>query len=342
MDPTQGQAVEEHSELTPEQIAAEAAADADFEAAFTNARSEELGTEGTTSSSTSDAAAPAPGGQEHGGTNPDQLDTDPETGTPPADGGTAATAEDEDAPVTITRRQLAELVGVRDTVAALQAELRQTVDSTNGRFGSIQQTLKQVKEQAVNGIRPSFAQMEALEEAFPELAEVMKRDLERAFGAGNATQPGSEGAKNEGDDIQLDDDSGASGAPAPGAAPAVNPLEAPEVRQALREANLAVVDAKHEGWRALPKTPEWQEWQNQLPATARELLRTTGDPATMIDAISDFKGWMGQRAAAASASNQRGKRLEHAVPATNGTAAVRSTVTDDDAFEDGFKSARPR
>lgn len=343
MDPNQGQAVEQEPELTPEQIAAEAVADADFEAAFTNARSEELGTEGTTSSSTSEAsAAEAPGEQEqHSTTDLDDLDTDPEAGTPVAEGGSAA-AEDEDAPVVITKRQLAELTSVHGTVAALQAELRQAVDSTNGRFGSIQQTLKQVKEQASQGIRPSFAQMEAMEEVFPELAEVMKRDLERAFGAGNATQPGSEGEEG-GEDDQQGDDSDASGADAPGAAPAVNPLEAPEVKKALRAAQLSIVDAKHEGWRALPATPAWQTWRDQLPPDARELLRTTTDAATLSEAIDDFKAWEQKQAAATSASNQRGKRLEHAVPATNGsTGAVRSTVTDDDAFEDGFKSARPR
>lgn len=340
MDANPGQADDHVPEMTAEQLAADAAADADFEAAFTTARSDELPTEGSTSSST--APAPAEAATQDGKTDTDPFTLeDDDAGTTPAAEAAPAPDDDEDAPVTITRRQLAEMTSMRDTVAALQAELRQSVDSTNGRFGSIQQTLKQVREQASKGIRPSFAQMDAMEEAFPELAAVMKRDLEKAFGEGNATQPGANDEDNDSD--QQGDGSDASGAPAPGAAPAVNPLDAPEVKAALYDAQLAIVDARHEGWRDLPGTADWQTWQNQLPPAARELLRTTGDAQTLTEAIADFKGWQQKQTAATSASNQRGKRLEHAVPATNGSAAaVRTTLSDDDAFEAGFKEVRKR
>lgn len=337
MDATQGQAADHESEMTAEQLAADAAADAEFEAAFTNARSDELGTEGSTSNSSAAANAAAAEQGSNTSTDPGNLD-DATAGTAP-EAGTTAPAEDEDAPVTLTRRQLNEMTGMRDTVAALQAELRQTVDSTNGRLGSIQQTLKEVRARASKGIRPSFAQMDAMEEAFPELAAVMKRDLEKAFGEGNATQPG---AGDEDDDRQ-DDGSNASGAQAPGAAPAINPLDAPEVKEALRVAQLSIVDARHAGWRDLPKTPEWTTWQAQLPPAARELLLTTRDAETLTEALDDFKGWRDKQAKVVSASNQRGKRLEHAVPATNGSSgAVRTTMTDDDAFEAGFKEVRSR
>lgn len=338
MDANPGQADDQQPEMTAEQLAADAAADADFEAAYTNALSDEPSTVDTTSSSA--AAAPAGAAEQSSttNTNPDDLeegDAGEQLAAP-----APAPAEDENAPVTITRKQLAELTSMHGTVAALQAELRQSVDSTNGRFGSIQQTLKQVREQAGKGIRPSFAQMSAMEEAFPELARVMKQDLEQAFGAGNATQPGT--GEDQDEQQQQDEGSDASG-DTPGAAPAFNPLEAPEVKEVLKDAHLAIVDARHAGWRNLPGTPDWMAWQNQLPPAARELLLTTGDAQTLTEALNDFKDWQQKKAAATSASNQRDKRLEHAVPATNGSsAAVRTTVTDDDAFASGFNEVRKR
>jgi hypothetical protein len=325
-------------ELTPEELAANAAANAadddDFLAGFTNAGGEEPNTEVSTSSAgaSAPAAAAAPAPQGNGANEgDDDLETDPATGAPLVQPGAAA-ENDDDAPVTITKRQLAELTSVGASVAALQAELRKTVDSTNGRLGSLQQTMKEVREQAAKGIRPSFDQMEALDEAFPELAAVIKRDLGRAFGQGQETQP--EAGDNDGK---------ASGAQAPGAAPEYNPLEAPEVRAALRDAQLAIVDAKHDGWRQFPATPEWQSWQQQLPAAAQELLRTTSDAATLSEALTDFKDWRAKQAATASASTQRDKRLAHAIPATTGSAQARATVlSEQDEFEAGFKETARR
>lgn len=317
----------EEEVLTPEQIQANAEEDAAFEAAFNTANGDEPGTKESTSSSTTEApAADTPAADNQGAT----LETDPATGTQLVKPGAAAS--DDDAPVTITRRQLNELNGVRDLVTGLQQELRRTVDSTNGRIGSLQQTLKEVKEQASQGIRPSFEQMEALEEEFPELASTLKRDLTRIFGKGNETQP------------QANDE--ASGAAAPGAASA-NPLEAPEVRKILRDKELAIVDARHEGWRDLPATTEWHAWANSLPPTAQELLRTTRDAATLSEALDHFKEWKKaedeKRAASASASSQRGKRLEHAIPATTGSSTGHVSIpNEDELFEAGFKAQARR
>lgn len=332
MDGTQGNTTGDELELTPEQQAADAAEDALFEAGFTTAAGTTPDTEASTSSAgaTTTAAAAAAQGEEGNGND---LETDPNTGAPLVKPGAAA--NDDDAPVTITKRQLASLTGLHDTVLTLQGELRKTVDSTNGRLGSIQQTLKEVKEQAGKGIRPSFEQMESLEEDFPELAAVLKRDLGKIFGAGNETQP--EGAAGAGGGQGSD----ASGANAPGAAYTGNPLDAPEVQAELRKAQLAIVDATHAGWRALPSTPAWQAWQSQLPPQAVELLRTAKDAATLNDALDDFKAYQQRQAAAASASNQRGKRLEHAVPATTGSSSGHAHVpNEDEAFEAGFKGAR--
>lgn len=337
MDATQGNTV--LPELTPEELAANAAANAqdddDFLAAFNDATGTEPDTEGSTSSATATAPAaaeaPAPAPQDRTTTTDDEddLETDPATGSPLVQPGPAA-EDDLDAPVTITRRQLAEMQGLGQTVQSLALELRKTVDSTNGRIGSIQQTLKEVSAKAAAGIRPSFDQMEELEEELPEIAAILKRTLERSFGVGNATEPGSEG------------DPTASGADAPGAA-VVDPLESPQVRAILREKELAIVDATHKGWRQLPATAEWQVWQQQLPPTAQHVLATATDSATLNDALDDFKDWAAKRKAAASVSNQRGKRLEHSMPATTGTAtAHRPAPSEDDEFDAGFNSVAGR
>lgn len=337
MDATQGNT--ELPELDPATAAANAAADAqdddDFLAAFTNARSDTLGTEGSTSSATTaaPAAAAAPAPQGNSSTTDDDLEDDAGTGTAPAAGTTATPAEDDlDAPVTITKRQLEQLTSLAPMVQALQGELRKTVDSTNGRIGSIQQTLKDVSARAAAGFRPSFDQMEELEQELPEIAGILKRTLERSFGVGNATEPGSEG------------DPTASGEDAPGAAAApANPLEDAEVRKVLREKELAIVDATHKGWRQLPATQEWKAWQQQLPPAAQQLLATATDAATLNDALDDFKAYQQKQAAAASASNQRDKRLANAIPATTGSAqAHRAMPNEDDEFNAGFQSVAGR
>lgn len=337
MDGTQGN--EQQPELTPEQIAADAAADADFEAAFNSARSDELGTEVTTTNSTT-PAAPAAAAQANPG-NPDDFDPEAAgdgTGAPAADGtppAAAATPDDDDAPVTLTRRQLAELTSAGASVAALKDELRQLGEKTNGRFGSFQQTLKEVRELATTGQRPSFDQLEAMEAEFPELAAVLKKDLAKVWGKGNEVDP-AKGAAGT-------DEGNASGADAPGAAPTVDPLEHPEVRKVLRAAQLTIVDSRHEGWRALPATPEWKAWSEQLPPAAQELLRTTGDAETLSDAITGFKEWQTEQAKKASASTERNNRLANAIPATTGSSAARPPApNDDDEFEKGFAAVARR
>lgn len=337
MDGTQGTDTGEQLELTPEQRAAEAEADALFEAGYNDATGDTPGTVAPTSTSTTAtaSAAAATGDNEDDGT----LETDPGTGAPLVQPG--ADASDDDAPVTITKRQLASLTGLGETVATLQAELRKTVDSTNGRIGSIQQRVKEVAElaeKAGQGIRPSFDDMAELEEDFPEMAAVLKRNLERMYGIGNATTPDGEGGGAGADQGEGDN---ASGAQAPGAAAAPTPMEDPAVKKALRDAHLALVDKTHEGWRALPATPDWQTWANQLPDWQREILRTTRDAATLNDAISDFKAFRQRQAAAASASNQRGNQLERAIPATTGSSTGHAhSPSEDELFEAGFKNAR--
>lgn len=330
-------------ELTPEQIAADAADEAEFEAAYNSATGESSGTVATTSTSTT--AAPA-----ESATGEGDLENDPATGAPlvtPAPTGTAPAGDqgDDDAPVTLTRRQLAELTSTRDLVAALQNELRSSAEKTNGQLGVMNQRFQKeiadVAARAAQGIRPSFDDMAELEEDFPEMAAVLKRNLERMYGVGNATQPGTEGDKGT-QGGEGGEGGEASGAEAPGATTAsTSAMDDPEVREALKQAQLAIVDATHEGWRSYLATPQWQAWRDQLPAKAQELLRTAKDAETLNDAVADFKEYQQRQAAAASANSQRDKRLEDAIPATTGSKApVATTETDDEAFEAGFKQAR--
>lgn len=323
--------------LTPEQ---NAAADADFEAAFNQARSGDTHAEGLTFENGYTTPVPGPGEAV------DEAEVDPEAQAA-ADAAAAQAAADAEAaeaaaqaaaeanaPVAITKAELDALRAVAGQVTQLQDELKRSTDKVNGRFGSLQQTVEAIKSQAQQGIRPTKFQLKRLGTEFPDLAEMFTADLEEAFGADNATQAAPTDAPTN-----ATDDNPASGADAPGAGP-VDPLATPAVQEALRAKEMQIVDALHPDWRDLSKTAEFKEWRQQLPPAAQEILGSTWDSKTLDSAFKDFKDYREKRAAGRQVDSQRNKRLDNGIPATTGTPTGAHAVDDDAAFEQGFTQVR--
>lgn len=308
--------------------------DADFEAAFDAIR----GNEGTIDSGTNGAAITEIA-------NPDDTDGTPAAPAPTPDpaaeaaAAAAAAQAEADAPVTITRAELETFRSMGSSLTQLQDELRRSTDQVNGRFGSLMQTVDAIKAQASQGIKPTNMQLTRLAAEYPDLAEMFKADLEDAFGAGNATQPPAGEQAASGADNQPADQATASG-DAPGAAAVVDPLSDARVQAALRKKDLAIVDAKHPGWRDLPKSAGFNEWRTSLPQEQQTLLAASWDADVLSDAIADFKSWEQQRAARQQETSQRSKRLENGVPATVGNATGKTAIDDEAAFLSGFDKVR--
>lgn len=327
-------------ELTPEQEAAE---DAKFEAAFNKARGDKPHAEGPTDKDAdTEAADKTDAGTEQDGKDKVAADAAAEAeAQAAAQAKVQADAEAEaNAPATVTKAELDALRAVAGQVVALQDELKRTNEKTYGHIGSMkQQLLDTIKSQAQQGIKPTAGQLKRLSGEFPELAQLLKEDLEEAFGAGNATQaeadkPGDQTLKTETTDE-------ANGAKAPGAE-LPDPFADPRVQETLRSKELAIVDVLHPGWQAMRETPEFKQWRNGLPVPAQQLLGSTWDSKVMNDAFTDFKAWQGKRAAAADANKQRGKRLENGIPPTSGVATGLNVIDEDAAFLAGFKKASGR
>lgn len=318
-------------ELSPED---DAAADAAFEAAFNTARGDAAPDVGTTIETGSDGQPLITDVEK-----PELTDEEKAAqAQAEADAAAAAQAEaDANAPVAITKAELDALRAVSGQLVALQDELRRSTDKVNGRFGSLQQTVEAVKLQAAQGVKPTLGQLKRLEADFPEMAQMLREDLEDAFGAGNATQAPAPATNGQQDDGKASGD--APGANPEPQAPA-DPLADPRVQQVLKAKEMAIVDAVHPDWRDLAKTTEFNEWKATLHADDRHLLGTTWNSEVLKGAFSDFKGWQQKRTAAAEANKQRGKRLENGIPATTGNPTGAHAIDDDAAFAEGFNKIR--
>lgn len=303
------------TELTPEQQAAE---DAAFEAGFAAVTGDEPEAAAATSKNPADDAS------------------DPEKGQPAVDDSAereaqaAADAERQaveaaNAPITITKGQFDRLMTIADEVPNLRDRISRSHDTVAGRLGSIQQTIDKLKEGAGRGNTASIKQLTRLEKEFPELATLLKEDLSDAFGSAGAAE------QQQHNDAPLQ------------ATQAVNPLEIPEVRQALNAAQVQIVETVHPGFQDLAETPEFAQWKATLPAAAVNLLSSSWDSKVMVPAFNDFKKWKQQRDAATATKQQNDKRLERGIAPTDGAARSGQHVVDEDAaFEEGFKSVRNR
>lgn len=319
--------------LTPEQ---EAEADAQFEAAFNATRGEQPHAEGSTTQS-NDAPADATGsnGQPNDEDTAAQAQADAQAAAQAAAEAEAARLQAEaDAPVQLTKAQLAALQAQLAAIPHLQEELRKTRDTTAGKLGSIQQQMQSLADKAAAGQKPALKEMKRLREEFPELATIFEADLSDAFGSTEASAPGAK-------DDQGDGKANAT----PPAQHQVDPLADERVQQVLRQKDMAIVDVKHPDWRDLKATPEFNEWRQGLPPAAKDLLANTWDSQVMVDAFDSFKEWKNERstkaAAQADAGKQRDRRLAAGTPVTTGVAATGRNAVDEDAeFEAGFNKVR--
>lgn len=232
----------------------------------------------------------------------------------------------------------AEFDSVREQLAGLQ-KLAERVRNTEGHIGNITSQLKTVKAQAAavtsaGGEAPTAAQIEqavlspeklkALEEDYPDIAEPIKQ-LQAALSATRAEL--AKRPQFDGESIKTE----ITGSVAQQIAEARD--------QARTEArNLALVDFKHPGWEESVQSPEFQTWYGKQAPEVQALAQSpkAQDAIAMLDAFAAAKA-KAEKDKQQKEANER--RLRGAVQPKGQPAATPTTLTDEEAFELGYKSA---
>jgi hypothetical protein len=179
-----------------------------------------------------------------------------------------------------------------------------------GTLGSLKQTLDNLRQQQPQATaKVTKESLKRLSAEFPEMAEMLADDL-----SGLSVQSGS----------GVDSD-------------VVERVVNERMDRASKEYETKLLTVMHRDWKQVVQTPEFTQWKETLPAEQRDVLENGWDAVSIGEGISAFKEWK-SKAAQSSASNKR--RLEAAVTPRSSARAV--TMTDDDAFMEGFNKARGR
>lgn len=301
---------EENIITSPDSPEAAAAEDAAFAASFAESRGEE---------------APQP--------------ETPEVTEQPAEsqGNEGAPANEGAPPETEAPKLFAGLT--EEQVAAALARtgsMQTTVDKMAGRIGQLMQQIEALRTNPPTTQQAQKAldlKLEKLSGAFPELANLLREDLQVLSGAPAAELPAAApaGITQEQFDAAL-----------------AERLKATQ-EQLNEKLEVKVLTILHPDWNQLIKTNEFALWRdNVLGAERGRALMTSEDSAFISQHLTEFKAW---RAATANPNPNpvptpkpvaRTTRLSNAVLPTGGAAPAQAPVTEEDAFAAGFKRERAR
>lgn len=177
-----------------------------------------------------------------------------------------------------------------------------------GTLGSLKQAIESRREQPAATAKITKDSLKRLSAEFPEMAEMLYQDLSEI------SMPQSGGFDPS----------------------VVERMVEARVDRAEKASETKLLTMMHSDWRTVVQTPEFGGWKETLSPEDKEVLDNGWDAISIGERISAFKEWK-SKAAQTKVSNQR--RLEAAVtPRT--TARAAPVVTEDDAFVQGFNSAR--
>lgn len=210
-------------------------------------------------------------------------------------------------------------------IAKLQATvqaLEQREGKVFGALGAMKQAIESLKspQRTAASTKVTAATLKRLSQEFPQLAEYLAEDLNEVLQGGLPPAPPST-------------------EPAPPAAPVPAPAPAPSGPDPItRQAETRVVDGLHPGWREKVRSTEFQGWLATQPEEERTKFLTSWQAEEVIGTLQAFDGW---KAESAKTKQSRQQRLEAAV-APRGNPQQAPAQTEDDAFEEGFRSVRGR
>ena len=218
----------------------------------------------------------------------------------------------------LTEEQIAAALG-------RSASLQGTVDKMAGRIGSLMQQIEQLRAApptTAAGQQALDLKLEKLSGSFPELAELLREDLQ-GLRQGSSAPPAPAGISQEELAQQL-------------AATANKFNEKLEVK---------VLTIQHPDWFDLIRTPEFANFRdNVLPTGVGKQLMESEDSVFISGKLTEFKAWKERVSAppAAPAPRQQNSRVSNAVLPTGRVAPVTGVATEEDAFLSGFKNERAR
>lgn len=210
-------------------------------------------------------------------------------------------------------------------IAKLQATvqaLEQREGKVFGALGAMKQAIESLKnpQRTAAGTKVTAAALKRLSKEFPELAEYLAEDLNEVLQGGQPANPPST-------------------EPAPTAAPVPSPAPAATGPDPVtRQAETRVVDGLQPGWRQTVRSTEFQGWLATKPQQEQTKFLTSWSADDVIGTLKEFDGW---RAEVARSKQTKQQRLEAAV-APRGNPQQAPAQTEDDAFEEGFRSVRGR
>jgi hypothetical protein len=202
----------------------------------------------------------------------------------------------------------------------LNERLRKTHDSAFGRIGSIENTIKELRES-----KPTQAPIDA--SLFKNLREYLGEDAELVEALAqdlSAMQLGIPLTPNFDLDLRFEQEK---------AAIQEQQQAFQDNQTALRqEFEMKLLTMQHPDWREINTSPEFAEWQGTLKPEDRQRLASTWDGIELSSAFSKFKGWKAKKAEF-EANKQR--RLDSNIP-VRGNGYSRPNMNYDNDFERGF------
>jgi hypothetical protein len=212
-----------------------------------------------------------------------------------------------------------------------------TIDKLGGRIGQLMQQVEQLKTQprTASEQRSFDLKLEKLNEAFPELAEILREDL-KGLGAGaSAPQPTEPQAKTytaEEVDAML-----------------TNKLQSFQQQQE-RAFEVKALGAVHPDWEQLVRTPQFALWRDNVIADGKELMESE-NAAFISRKLTEFKDWVKATSSPVHAEptpparqpspvRAAQQRLRQAVLPNSSAPPASQAVTEDDGFAAGFAAER--
>jgi len=220
---------------------------------------------------------------------------------------------------------------------ARNATLQGSVDKMAGRMGQLMQQIEALRATPPTTQAAQVAldlKLEKLSGSFPELANLLREDLQGLQSAQAA-------------------------APAP-AAPAGITQEQMDAMFAERlgsttaklteQMEVKILSIQHPDWLQVIQTPQFAVYRdNVLPAGVGKQLMESEDSAFISKKLTEFKAWqvatatpVADPAPAAMVTPIRKTRLANAVLPSGSGSAVNVVETEDDAFAAGFKKERAK
>ena len=109
-----------------------------------------------------------------------------------------------------------------------------------------------------------------------------------------------------------------------------------ELERSSKDMETKLLTMAHKNWRQDVQTPEFAQWKGTLPPDELHIVNDSWDAVSVSAALDKFKEW---RSAATQTKQVRQNRLEAAIT-PKGNRQPAPSMSDEDAFVQGFKSAR--